>query len=213
MNGKDREHFKKLLEKRLEEIENTIGVMKENNTAEQDLYSPTELSNYDNHPAEIASELFQVEMNTALKVHEENILTQIRSALGRIEDGSYGKCVRCSAEIPPERLEVLPYAEMCIKCEKEDEDNPDRRRKERPNEERVLDAPLGRKYLNRQEDDEHEGLDQFNDLMKYGSSDGPQDLGGYHDYEEYYTNESDKQGIVDDMDQVSNDEYRRQLPD
>lgn len=213
MNKKDTEHFKKLLEKQLENIGNTIGSMKENNTADQDLYSPTELSNYDNHPAEIASELFQVEMNNALKVHEESIMAQIKSALGRIGDGSYGKCVRCSAAIPYERLEALPYAEMCIKCEKEDEDSPERRRRERPNEERILDAPMGRKYLNRQEDDEHEGLDQFNDLMKYGSSDSPQDLGGYHDYEEFFTNESDKQGIVDDMDQVSNNEYRRQLPD
>jgi hypothetical protein len=38
-------------------------------------------------------------------------------------------------------------------------------------------------------------------------------MGGYHDYDEFYTNEVDKQGIVDDMDQVSNDEYKRQLPD
>jgi YteA family regulatory protein len=213
MNDKDTQHFKELLEKQLEEIEHTIGIMKENNTAQQDLNSPTELSNYDNHPAEIASELFQVEMNTALKIHEENILVQIKSALGRIGDGSYGNCVRCSAEIAHERLEVLPYAEKCIKCEQEDEDSPERRRKERPNEERVLRAPMGRKYLNKREDDEYEGMDQFNDLMKYGSSDGPQDLGGYHDYEEYYTNESDKQGIVDDMDRISNDVYRQQLPD
>ncbi len=213
MNNKSTEHYRELLEKQLEDINHTLGNMKENNTAEQDLYSPTELSNYDNHPAEIASELFQVEMNTALKVHEENILAQIKSALGRIEDGTYGTCVRCHAAIPSERLEALPYAEMCIQCEEEDEGSFERRRQERPNEELVLDAPMGRKYLNSQEDDEYEGMDQFNDLMKYGSSDGPQDLGGYHDYEEYYTNKTDKQGIVDDMDQVSNDEYRRQLPD
>lgn len=211
MDSNEIKHYRRALEKQLEDVSHTIGIMKENNTAQQDMNSPTELSNYDNHPAEIASELFQVEMNTALKVHEENILQKVKSALGRIGDGSFGKCVRCGSQIPPERLDVVPYAEMCIRCEKEDENESERRR--RPNEEKVLDAPLGRKYLNQQEDDEHEGMDQFNDLMKYGSSDSPQDLGGYHDYEEYYTNEEDKQGIVDDMDQVTNDEYRRQLPD
>ena len=210
MNSNDIEHYRKLLEKQLESVDYTLDIMKENNTAEQDMNSPAELSNYDNHPAEIASELFQVEMNTALKVHEENILQQIKSALGRIGDGSFGQCVRCGAVIPPERLEVRPYAEMCIQCETQEENEPERRR--RPNEEKVLDAPLGRKYLNQQEDDEHEGMDQFNDLMKYGSSDSPQDLGGYHDYEEYYTNEDDRQGIVDDMDRITNDQYRRQLP-
>lgn len=213
MNRSKTEHYRKLLEKRLGEIDHTIVMMKENNDAEQDKYSPTELSNYDNHPAEIASELFRVELNSALRVHEENILQDIKDALGRLGDGSYGTCAHCGAEIPAERLEVLPYARLCVRCADDMESEPIRQHKGRANEELVLDAPLGRKYLNKQEDDEHEGMDQLNDLMKYGSSDSPQDLGGYHDYEEFYTNEIDQQGIVDDMDRISNDEYKKQLPD
>ncbi len=207
------EYYKALLEKRLGEIDHTIQMMKENGDAQQDKYSPTELSNYDNHPAEIATELFQVELNSALKVHEKGMLQDIRDALKRIENGTYGICAHCGAEIRAERLEVIPYARLCIECEDSMEDEPARKFKGRANEERVLDAPLGRKYLNKQEDDEHEGMDQLNDLMKYGSSDSPQDLGGYHDYDEFFTNETDRQGIVDDMDRISNDEYKRQLPD
>ena len=86
-------------------------------------------------------------------------------------------------------------------------------KRQRPVEERIWDAPFGRKYLNRREDDEFEGLDQLFDLVKYGSSDTPQDMGGYFDYEEYYTNEMDQQGVVDEMDKISNEEYRKQLPD
>jgi len=213
MNRAEMEHYKRLLEAEMNNINRTLDNMTRNNTAEQDVHTPAELSNYDNHPAEIASELFQVEMNTALKVHEENILQQIKSALGRIENGTYGNCVRCGAEISPERLEALPYAEMCIQCENKNSEENMAKRRQRPNEEKVLDAPFGKKYLNSREDDEHEGMDQLHDLMKYGSSDSPQDLGGYYNYEEYYTNESDKQGIVDDMDQITNDEYRRQLPE
>ena len=208
----DLEHFKDILQRQGEELEHTIEIMKENNTAEQDKYSPTELSNYDNHPAELGTELFQVEMNTALKVHEEHMLKEIQDALGRMEDGTFGKCAFCGKEIDKERLEVVPYTRLCINCEEDKAVTPQVLSKSRPIEEEVLDAPMGRKYLNKREDDEHEGLDQFNDLMKYGSSDTPQDLGGYHDYEDYYTNEVDKQGIVDDMDQVSNEEYKKQLP-
>ena len=208
----DLEHFKDILQRQGEEIEHTIEVMKENNTAEQDKYSPGELSNYDNHPAELGSELFQVEMNTALRVHEEHMLKEIHDALGRIEDGIFGECAFCGKEIDKERLEVVPYTRLCINCEEDKAVTPQVLSKSRPIEEEVLDAPMGRKYLNKREDDEFEGLDQFNDLMKYGSSDTPQDLGGYHDYEDYYTNEVDKQGIVDDMDQVSNEEYKKQLP-
>ncbi len=218
MDKRELQHFRDLLNKRLGEIDRTIGVMKENNEGEQDIYSPSELSNYDNHPADLGSELFLTEMNTALKVHEENILQDIKDAIVRVDNGTYGICAHCGKDIPEERLEVVPYAKLCVDCAEQLESSPlreagSRSNKDRPNEEKVIDAPFGRKYLNKQEDDEYEGMDQLNDLMKYGSSDSPQDLGGYHDYQDYYNNETDKQGIVDDMDQVSNDEYKRQLPD
>ena len=41
---------------------------------------------------------------------------QIQSALGRIEDGSYGECISCGAEISKKRLAALPYATQCINC-------------------------------------------------------------------------------------------------
>ena len=216
MTAERREHFRELLEKRLGELDHTLGMMKENNTSEQDKYSPGELSNYDNHPAELGTELFHLQMNSALKVHEENILQDIRDALKRMDSGTYGACARCGGDIPEERLEALPYAKFCIECAEEMEkaqQNKPGAEKDRPNEELVLDAPLGRKYLNKREDDEHEGMDQFNDLMKYGSSDSPQDMGGYHDYKDFYNNEDDRQGIVDDTDNISNDTYKKQLPD
>ncbi|MGE3536074.1 MAG: TraR/DksA family transcriptional regulator [Candidatus Tectimicrobiota bacterium] len=40
----------------------------------------------------------------------------IRAALQRMEDGSYGRCVRCEEPIDPRRLEALPYATQCIAC-------------------------------------------------------------------------------------------------
>lgn len=213
MSNLNLEHYKYLLEKQGAEIENTINMMKDNDTGEQSHYTPSELSNYDNHPAEMATELFQVEHNTALKVHEEHLLKDIHDALGRINDGTYGKCAFCGKNIGEERLEAIPYTRLCIDCEESKAVTPRVLSRQRPVEEMVLDAPMGRKYLNKREDDEHEGMDQFNDLMKYGSADSPQDLGGYHDYEEFYTNEIDHQGIVDDMDRVSNEQYKRQLPD
>jgi len=206
------EHFRQLLINQKRDIEQTINTMKKNNTGTQGEYYPTELSNYDNHPAELGTDLFHVEMNTALKVHEENVLKEIQDALERIDEGTFGKCEFCGNEISEERLEAIPYARLCIDCEENKAIDPEILKNIRPNEERVLDAPIGRKYLNQREDDEYEGIDQLYDLMNYGSSDSPQDLGGYHDYEEYYTNDIDKQGIVDDMDQVSNEEYKRQLP-
>jgi DnaK suppressor protein len=44
---------------------------------------------------------------------------QIDAALERIENGSYGLCEVCGNQIPKQRLEILPYATMCVKCKNE----------------------------------------------------------------------------------------------
>jgi YteA family regulatory protein len=205
------EYREKLLDQKLE-FENTLRKMKNNGSASQSSYYHTDLSNYDNHPADIGTELYILELNNALRVHEENLLGEVQHALKKIDEGKYGQCELCGREIKKERLDAIPYTRVCASCEQDKVVDPELLKHTRPNEERVIDAPLGRKYLNRREDDEHEGLDYLNDLAKYGNADSLQDMGGYHDYDEFYTNEIDNQGIVDHMDKISNEEYRKQLP-
>ncbi len=41
---------------------------------------------------------------------------EVLAALRRIDEGVYGKCERCGREIPPERLEALPTATLCVTC-------------------------------------------------------------------------------------------------
>jgi RNA polymerase-binding transcription factor DksA len=48
-------------------------------------------------------------------------LDDIRAALAKIEDGSYGICASCNEPIPEKRLEALPYATRCVRCEEEHE--------------------------------------------------------------------------------------------
>ena len=43
-------------------------------------------------------------------------IAQIETALSRIEDGTYGECATCGAEIAPARIEAVPHAAQCIKC-------------------------------------------------------------------------------------------------
>ena len=43
-------------------------------------------------------------------------IEQIDAALARIDDGSYGRCTGCGADIPAERLELRPFAESCVAC-------------------------------------------------------------------------------------------------
>lgn len=211
MDNKNPEYFRELLLKHKDEKEHTLKMMKDHQMSVQSDHSPNELSNYDNHPADLATELFNVEFNNGLLIHQEYLLREVKEALDRIGKGNFGVCLSCNNDIDIERLKVIPYAKFCIECEEIRKKSAYSEKNDRPNEELVLDSPFGRKSLNKREDDENEGLDILNDLQKFGSSDSPQDLGGYHDYKDFYTNDTDKQGIVDDMDQVSNDEYKKQL--
>ena len=50
---------------------------------------------------------------------DSNMLRQIRRALARIEDGSYGICLHCDEEISPKRIAAVPWAAFCIKCQEQ----------------------------------------------------------------------------------------------
>jgi DnaK suppressor protein len=44
---------------------------------------------------------------------------EVVDALERLDSGSYGKCERCGATIPIERLEAIPTARLCVTCKQE----------------------------------------------------------------------------------------------
>lgn len=46
-------------------------------------------------------------------------LDLIEQALQRLEDGTYGRCLVCGGSINPQRLEALPYATLCIRCQQQ----------------------------------------------------------------------------------------------
>jgi DnaK suppressor protein len=54
---------------------------------------------------------------------ESNLLRNVRSALRRIEDGSFGICLHCEEEISPKRLNAVPWAPFCIQCQEQADRN------------------------------------------------------------------------------------------
>jgi len=65
---------------------------------------------YDSAQDEISSQLAEVESRE---------LAHIENALDRMKEGTYGQCEVCSGRIPLVRLHALPYATMCIDCQRE----------------------------------------------------------------------------------------------
>ena len=68
------------------------------------------------------------ELNSQLAAAESRELAQIDNALQSIREGSYGVCESCASAIPLARLEAIPYATLCIKCQRaaESEVRPER---------------------------------------------------------------------------------------
>jgi len=77
--------------------------------------------NLDNHLAESASVTLDQEIDETLGENSEHLLADIDAALARIEEGTYGACVRCGNPIARERLEAVPHAALCIDCKLQDE--------------------------------------------------------------------------------------------
>lgn len=53
----------------------------------------------------------------AMSVMLEQRLCEIDHALAKIDGGTYGLCEKCGKDIPPRRLEALPFATLCVPCQ------------------------------------------------------------------------------------------------
>src|SRR5690348_9996404 len=68
--------------------------------------------------AAAASQVFEQQRDLALRDRNEQHLAEIEAAIARLDDGTYGACVRCGRPIAPERLDALPWAAHCIDCQR-----------------------------------------------------------------------------------------------
>lgn len=98
------------LEAELQEIEQRTARISESERA-------NELSAYEDHPADLASETFEREKDLAIGESVESLLNQVITALEKIERGTYGVCDACGRPIKKARLQALPFATLCLECQ------------------------------------------------------------------------------------------------
>lgn len=72
---------------------------------------------YGNHMADDASEAFEQAKELALHRNAEELLLKVKQALTRFDQGTYGICESCETDIDPARLQALPYATLCLRCQ------------------------------------------------------------------------------------------------
>jgi YteA family regulatory protein len=154
-----------------------------------------ELSNYDNHPADHGTGLFERGKDIALNEHAEKELEEINEALHAIEAGTYGICSECGRDISYERLQAVPQTERCI-------EHADRIgfERERPVEEEVFSPNINPDEVTKETQVEYDAEDAWQDVSRYGTSDTPSDLYGDRDnYNEMYANSDELIGSAEDV--------------
>jgi len=109
MNEKELKRFKKRLENLKQEILKVIEKEEQSNDEALD-------------EIDKASQLIEQEMGDLMSNNFSNNLKLVEEALERIENKEYGICQRCGKPIPTGRLEVLPFALYCVKCQEEIEE-------------------------------------------------------------------------------------------
>ena len=71
---------------------------------------------YSNHMADEATQTFEMGKDLALERNLRGLLQQVEQALQRMDEGSYGVCEECGGPIGLERLEAVPWANLCVNC-------------------------------------------------------------------------------------------------
>lgn len=107
MKKKDIEYFRELLTHQLDDLlrrsNDTVAQLKDQESSYSDLIDQ-------------ASAYTDQTFLLRIKDRESRLINKIRSALERIEDGSFGICEICDEEISIGRLKARPVATQCIEC-------------------------------------------------------------------------------------------------
>ncbi|WP_041276603.1 TraR/DksA C4-type zinc finger protein [Desulfosporosinus acidiphilus] len=154
-----------------------------------------ELSVADNHPADIATEVYQRSQDVAYHDRSVHRMEAIDAALARFEEGKYGICESCGQEIPYERLELMPYTTVCTRCSREEEKEEQHSLHRQPVEDEILNRPFSRTFNDGTDRVEFDGEDAWQAVARYGTSDSLQDLGTNRDI-------SDPNQLYEDSDET-----------
>lgn len=68
-------------------------------------------------PADMAANHYAKELSISMSDNDRRLLNLIDEALRRTETGDYGDCVHCNEHVQDKRLEAVPWARHCLRCQ------------------------------------------------------------------------------------------------
>jgi RNA polymerase-binding protein DksA len=108
------EHFKQMLLEKRREILRNVNEIEDEALKKSRLDASGDLSSMPIHMADLGTDNYEQEFVLGLMDSERKLLYEIDEALGRIEDGTYGRCEGTGKPIRKARLEAQPWARYCV---------------------------------------------------------------------------------------------------
>jgi DnaK suppressor protein len=68
-------------------------------------------------PADMAANAYTKELLISMSANDRKLLDLIDEALRRVEAGEYGECVNCGEPVQEKRLDAVPWARYCLRCQ------------------------------------------------------------------------------------------------
>ena len=106
----DEAQARERLEAERQRVEGLIAGVQNEGIGESEGEQSGELADYDQHPADTASDTFEREKDLAILEQLEGELAEIEAALQRLDEGTYGVDEETGEPIDPERLDAIPTA-------------------------------------------------------------------------------------------------------
>lgn len=190
MNEQQLAQLKQLLLQEKDDIQRQIN-SNENFGMERAMTdSVGELSGYDNHPADLGTELFERSKDLALNETHERRLQEVEAALNRMEKGEYGLCRACGKEISFDRLKAVPAAEFCVEHHPNSHSSMRRPVEEEDRRPEVY-------MFDPSEVNFYDGEDAWQEVEQYGTSNPPDFFADGRNYNELTIEHDEQRGYVD----------------
>jgi RNA polymerase-binding transcription factor DksA len=107
---------RKLLKEERERLERIReGVYDDLGDSAEERAALAESSGADQHPADMGSERFEREKDLSIIADIDVEISEVDSALRRIDEGGYGRCEVCHRPIGAARLRARPATRFCVK--------------------------------------------------------------------------------------------------
>ncbi len=108
MSETQREHFKQVLETRISELDHAVAAAEREVREREDKHADL---------ADQAASEYERQSLVHKAATARQMLKNLTQALERMRQGSFGECMECGGDIELKRLEAIPWARYCVKCQ------------------------------------------------------------------------------------------------